>query len=376
VNETQESLSRNPDARSLDVIAPCFGARFSGVTSSLIAILPQQAKHMRIAAMGFHIPAEIPRVSFSSFFFRCWDYRWRIWHARRNVEMIAGLLLRHVLRFRLTLVFTSAAQREHTWITHFCCRRMDALIATTRKAASFLQRKAVVVYHGVNSSRFSPPVDRSAAWAATGLPGKYGIGIFGRIRPQKGTEEFIDALIEVLPRRPEWTAVLVGETTTEFQAFDRRLRRKIEDAGLAERIHFTGFLKDVNAIPEWYRALKVVVCASRIEGFGLSCLEAMASGCPVIATSTGAWPELISDGQDGYVVPCSDAAALSGAIMKMTEDPLRIEKMGERARQKIIGGYQIQNEEEGVRSVYKELLLDIGADSAKHARVENHDIRK
>src|SRR5262249_13081323 len=152
----------------------------------------------------------------------------------------------------------------------------------------------------------------------------------GRIRPQKGTEEFIDAMIEVLPQRPEWTAVLVGETTTEFQAFARRLRRKVEDAGLAGRVHFTGFLKDVNAIPEWYRALKVVVCASRNEGFGLSCLEALASGCPVIATSTGAWPELISDGQDGYVVSCSDTAALSGAIMKLTEDPLRIEKMGER----------------------------------------------
>jgi len=233
---------------------------------------------------------------------------------------------------------------------------MDALIATTRKAASFLKKNAVVVYHGVNTETFSPPDDRAAAWVATGLPGQYGIGVFGRIRPQKGTEEFIDAIIRVFPSRPDWTAILIGETTAEFRTFTLRLRRKIEDAGLSDRVHFTGFLKDGSAIPQWHRALRVVVCASRVEGIGLVCLEAMASGNPVIATSTGAWPELISDGQDGYVIPCSDTNALADAIMKMTEDPARIKQMGERARQKVVSSCRIQNEEEGVRSVYNELL--------------------
>jgi len=92
------------------------------------------------------------------------------------------------------------------------------------------------------------------------------------------------------------------------------------------------------------------------------CLEAMASGNPVIATSTGAWPELISDGQDGYVIPCSDTNALADAIMRMTEDPSRIETMGQRARNKVVGNCRIQNEEEGVRSVYKELLSRYGSD--------------
>ena len=109
------------------MIAPSFGTRFSGVTASLIALLPEQAKHIQIAAMGFHLPSGTPTLRFREFFLHCWDRRWRIWHARRNIEMIVGLMLRHVLRFKLALVFTSAAQRHHTWITRYCCRHMDAL---------------------------------------------------------------------------------------------------------------------------------------------------------------------------------------------------------------------------------------------------------
>jgi len=145
------------EPKELRVVAPCFGTRFSGVTASLIAVLPEQAKHFRIAAMGFHLPPAVPAVSFGQFFFQCWDRRWRIWHARRNVEMIAGLILRHIFRFKLILVFTSAAQRQHTWVTRFCCRHMNALIATTRKAAAFLEQNATVVHHGGASTRMLGP---------------------------------------------------------------------------------------------------------------------------------------------------------------------------------------------------------------------------
>src|SRR5207247_1242283 len=83
--------------------------------------------------------------------------------------------------------------------------------------------------HGVNIDVFSPPANRTATWNDRGLPGKYGIGVFGRVRPQKGTEEVVDAMIQVLPHRPDWTAVIIGETTPEFRTFQQRLRTKIGD---------------------------------------------------------------------------------------------------------------------------------------------------
>ncbi len=343
-------------ADELSVIAPSLGIRYSGINASMIAVLPEQAKRIRIAALGFHIGDPIPQISVWQFCRHCWRSRWRVWHARRNVDMLVGLILRYVFRFRLLLVFTSAAQRRHSWITRFCLRRMDGLIATSAAAAGYLNRDAAVVPHGVNIDLFSPPTNRAATWNDRGLPGKYGIGVFGRVRPQKGTEEFVDAMIQALPHRPDWTAVIIGETTPEFQTFQRRLRTKIGDAGLTERILFTGFLTRFEDIPNWYRALSVVVCPSRTEGFGLSCLEAMASGCPVVATRAGAWPELVCDGDDGHLVPCADTNALAAAVLKITEDPLRVCQMGQRAREKVVRQYRICTEADGIYAVYRELL--------------------
>lgn len=352
------------DPRELRVIAPCLGNRFSGINASLIAVLPEQARHISIATLGFHIAKGIPKISLGQFWRHCRDGRYRIWHARRNIDMLAGLVLRYIFRFKLVLLFTSVAQRRHSWITRFYYHHMDGLIAASSRAASFLDRNAVVIPHGVNTDIFYPPEDRAAAWEARGLKGRYGIGIFGRIRPQKGTEEFVNAMIRVLPQRPEWSVVLVGQTTKEYHPFERHLLAKIRKAGLEDRFHFTGFLKDSSDIPGWYRSLSVVVCPSRVEGFGLPCLEAMASGCPVVATRTGYWPELITEGEDGYLVPCEDTKALTGAIMKITEDPERVSRMGRLAQAKIANRHRIQDEAEGILQVYKQLFSKFAPEGA------------
>ena len=351
-----QTIDEHMEPSELQVIAPCLGKRYSGINAATIAVMPELVKHVRIAAMGFHIPSGVPRISFGQFVRHCRRGPWRIWHARRNIDMLVGLLLRYVLHFKLLLVFTSAAQRSHSWTTRFYYHHMDGLIATTAAAASFLDRDAVVVRHGVNTQWFSPPKDRAAEWTKRGLPGRYGIGIFGRIRPRKGTEEFVEAMIHVLPERPDWTAVIVGQTTDEFRLFKQRLLSRLRETGLVDRVHFTGFLKNSKDIPKWYRSLSVVVCPSRIEGFGLPCLEAMASGCPVVATRTGAWPEVITEGKDGYLVPCRDVDALSKWILEITEDPQKIAEMGQQAREKIANNYRIESEAGGILTVYRQIF--------------------
>jgi len=336
------------------------GTRYSGINASMIDLLPEQAKHIPIAVMGFKVPEGVPQITFRQFLRYCWRRQWRIWHARRNIDMLVGLILRYIFRSKLILVFTSVAQRHHSWLTHFYCRHMSALISPTAAAASFLEKQAVIVSHGVNTEKFSPPKDRAAAWAERGLGGQYGIGVFGRVRPQKGTKEFVDAMIRVLPQRPQWTAVIIGETTKEFLFFKKQLHDKIRGAGLEDRIRFTGFIKRPQDIPDWYRSLSVVVCPSRVEGFGLPALEAMASGCPVVATRTGVWPQLINNGEDGYLVPCADTNALTESLLKITEDPQRVSLMGRRALEKITTQYSVQNEADGIIAVYKELFAKRG----------------
>ena len=157
-----------------------------------------------------------------------------IWHARRNDEMIVGVLLR-ALGWPLKLVFTSAAQRHHTWITRWLIRRMDAIIATNEISASFLKRASTVIPHGVDIDTYAPPADRAAAFAEAKLPGRYAIGCFGRVRAQKGTDVFVDAMCRLLPRYPDFTAVIVGADRARADHIRQRSEKAHRDRRACHR---------------------------------------------------------------------------------------------------------------------------------------------
>ena len=338
------------------VIIPNFNRRFSGVTASIISLVPPLLKFHCVTTIGQGLPDSFPNITWRQLFKIGRGGPWRIWHASRNIEMLAGLLLRKVFRLRLILIWTSHAQRRHTRYTRMLYRRMDRLITTTQAAASFLDQEARVVPLGIDPECFRPPECRATAWQRLNLPGEFGIGIFGRVRPQKGTEEFIDALCKILPDRPGWTGCIIGETTPAFMDFQRRLERKVADAGLADRVRFIGKVEDFDEIPQWYQAMTVVAVPSRVEGFGLTCLEAMASECAVVATQTGVFPEIIQDGENGWLVPCEDTSALADRLFEMTKSPSRIIEVGTRARQCVLESYTIKKTAERAANIYDAAL--------------------
>src|SRR5258705_11380692 len=94
--------------------------------------------------------------------------------------------------------------------------------------------------HGVDTDRYAPPADRAAAFVQSGLPGRYAIGCFGRVRAQKGTDVFVAAMCRLLPRYPDFTAIIVGAVVPEQQGFANGLKQQIEAAGLQSRIVTTG----------------------------------------------------------------------------------------------------------------------------------------
>ena len=347
-------LSSPADAR---VITPSLGTRFSGINSTLLAVGSELARHIPIVATGFQLSPVVPLVPLGTALRVFRRGPPRIWHARRNVEMIAGLFLRHVLRYPLILLWTSAAQRRHTWLTRWCYHRMDALVATTRKAAGFLDRPAQVVYHGVDLRVYHPPPDGRREREKKNLPGKRNLGVFGRVRASKGTGDLVAALIAVLPRHPDWGAVIIGQATAQELAYEQGLKNQLAAAGLSGRVRFVGFIPDLREIPGWYRALDLVVCASRAEGFGLPCLEGMASGCPVVATTAGAWPEIISEGEDGWLARTNDPADLACALEKaLATEPETLAAMGRRACAKVARDFAIEREAAGLLKVYQTLL--------------------
>ena len=170
------------DPAGVDVVAPNLKRRLSGVTATVVRLVPVQARSMGIAVAGPGLPDELPRLSWAQVACLPRD-RPRVWHARRNTEMLLGLLLRHLLRRRLSLLFTSAAQRRHSRYTRALIARMDAVVATSRQASSYLDRPATVIPTAWMSAPSAPRPTaprcvgrwgwrRAPGWAASAASGR------------------------------------------------------------------------------------------------------------------------------------------------------------------------------------------------------------
>lgn len=338
----------------LEVIVPNLHRRYSGVTATNRMVAPRLARLYRAAWFGSDAPEGIARLGVADFL-KLWRRKAPlIWHARRNNEMIAGVALR-ALGWPLKLVFTSAAQRHHSWITRWLIRRMDAIIATSDISASFLKVQATVIPHGVDTDVYAPPADRAAAFAESGLPGRYAVGCFGRVRAQKGTDVFVDAMCRLLPRYRDFTAVIVGQVTPEQTVFANDLKKRIEAAGLQSRIVITGELP-IEQVQRWYQRLTVYAFTSRNEGFGLTLIEAMAAGSALVAARAGAAELVVEDGLTGVLIPAGDADALAAALEPLMRDPAAALAMGARGRARVLAKFSLDAEAARIGDVYRPLL--------------------
>ena len=338
----------------LQLIVPNLHRRYSGVTATNRMVAPKLAKMFHAAWLGPNRPEGIGRIAASAFL-----KLWRrplplIWHARRNNEMVVGVLLRS-LGWPFKLVFTSAAQRHHSWSTRWLIARMDAIIATSEISASYLKRDAFVVLHGVDTDRYAPPADRATAFKEAGLPGRYAIGCFGRVRSQKGTDVFVEAMCRLLPIYPDFAAVVVGAITVEQQGFANRLKERIEAAGLKSRFLLSGEVA-IEEVPRWYQRLTIYAFTSRNEGFGLTLIEAMSAGCALVASRAGAAEIAVEDGVTGVLMAPGDVDALVRALEPLMRDPASAVAMGERARARVLERFSLEAEANAIADVYRTLI--------------------
>jgi mannosyltransferase len=341
-------------AGNLQLIVPNLHRRYSGVTATNRMVAPKLANMFGAAWLGPDAPDGIARIGFSGLL-KLWRRNTPlIWHARRNNEMIAGVALR-ALGWRFRLVFTSAAQRHHTWITRWLIRRMDAIIATNDISASFLKREATVIPHGVDTDIYAPPADRAAALAEAGLPGRYAVGCFGRVRAQKGSDVFVDAMCRLLPRYPDFVAVMVGAITPEQSGFAGDLRQRIEAAGLRSRIVMSGELP-IEQVQRWYRRLTIYAFTSRNEGFGLTLIEAMSAGAALVASRAGAAELVVEDGVTGVLTPPGDVDALVAALEPLMRDPASAAAMGKRGRARVLAKFSLDAEASRIAEIYRRLV--------------------
>jgi mannosyltransferase len=357
----ERAIATRPAFRDVEAIATNFKRRLSGVTSTLERVVPVQARNVRIAALGPGLTDALPKIGFLDLFGgwrRPATKPFRIWHARRNIEMLPAWLLRDLFRMRFKVVFTSASQRHHTAWSRFLIARMDAVIATSSKTAAYLRRESTVVRHGIDVEVFQPAEEKARAKRELGLPAplldRRLMGCFGRVRRQKGTDVFVDAMLALLPTRPDVAAVVLGRATEAHRGFQQDLKRRVAAAGLSDRVFFAGEVAPKET-PAWYRVLDLFIAPQRWEGFGVTPLEAMASGVPVVATTVGAFEELVIDGETGSLIPPGEVAPMVEAAARWIDDPAALAAASVAAREHVAKAFSLEAEAAGINGVYEHL---------------------
>ena len=350
--------------QEVELIIGNSNANFSGVTSTMLQVLPDQQRLINLRVMGkHHLPDESLAISFWQVASLCRkplaNGKYRIFHARRVDEMIQALLLKHLFRAKIKIVFSSAAQRYRSGFTLWLTDRMDSVLAMCKASASYLHRKPdAIIYHGVKTDEYVPATDKAQAWQSLNLlpentaKGKKGIAILGRVRKQKGVHLFVESCIEILKDKPDYTAVVVGSISSSNTDFVKELQDKVAQAGLSERIVFAGE-QNFADIPKIFSSLSLVVALSENEGFGLTILEAMSSGAAVLASEAGAWPEVVRQGVDGYVVPINDLAAVTEKMSLLLENEDKLKQMGLEGRTRVLEHYSVEREAKQLCEFYK-----------------------
>jgi mannosyltransferase len=269
-----------------------------------------------------------------------------VWHAHRIHELLAGMFLR-LISPNIKLVWTRHGIGPPSRLTQMIVRRADHLISVSPEAAGSLGLPSSIVTHGVDLERFSPPADRPVAWQSLGLPGRLGVGVVGRIRPDKGQGDFVEAIGPLVARYPDWCPVLVG--------FAKRRDRKWIDAlcrPYAGRIHRIGEQRNIE---RWYQGLSVVVVPSHVESYGLVRLEAMAAGCCLVTTRLNVLDRAIENGKTGFVYEAGDIQGLREILDLLMREPARAEAIGANAAELARGRFGITHETQALLSIYQSI---------------------
>lgn len=335
-----------------------FNRNFTGVSATAANVVRQQVNRHELVLVGQPLPGcpvPLTRAAAGRITRKHppQDRPFAIWHVRRNPEMRSALWLRDVRGANIRIVFTSAAQRLHSAYPRWLIRQMDAVIATTERAAEFVPHVRAVVPHGVDTDVFSPATNRGAAWEQLGFGGTHGIATVGRIRPEKGTDLFVEAMLRLLPERPGAVALVIGRAGGKHEAFLTKLKAQVEAAGLAERLLFVGEYPAAD-LPKLMRALSLVVQLPRYEGYGMVPLEALASGVPFVGSDAGYYGAFSNGGRVGKVVPLGAAEAAAQAALSLLEREDQT-ALSEAARHWAEHRFSARTEADGIEAVYNAL---------------------
>jgi mannosyltransferase len=321
------------------VVHPHFHRRHTGVTTHTAAIVGALQGRDEVRWTGQLLPAALPRTEVGELLRRARSEP-VIWHAHRNNELLLGVLLR-ILRPKLKVVFTRHGSYPPSAFTRMIARWADAMITLNEENAGWMKAPSTVIPHGVDLGRFRPPASRPEAWAKLKLGGEHGVGVVGRIRENKGQQDFVEAIAPLLGEAPAWRAVLVGQGQP---AWTSQLVAKTGGALLTPG-------EQADIVP-WYQGLSVLVNPSHGESFGLTLIEGMAAGCCVVTSRLFHTPGLIEHGRTGFLYEARDVNGLRDLLASLMRDPQRVAAVGAAAAEEARSRFGIEHEAAAIRAIY------------------------
>ncbi len=176
------------------------------------------------------------------------------------------------------------------------------------------------------------------------------VGILGRIFPIKNHRLFLESAAQIAQQESNVRFVIVGDGILKSE-----MEKYARDLGIQQRVIFTGWRHD---LPRIYADLDLLVVSSDNEGTPVSAIEAMASGCPVVATRVGGLPDVIENGETGYLVPAQQPQALAAAMLDLIRHPGTAERMGRAAQLSVKNKFSINRLIAETENLYLELLAN------------------
>lgn len=230
----------------------------------------------------------------------------------------------------------------------------DALMASSANIADFtagfygVARESISVVHcGIDADLFRPSSDARE-------PSRPTVLFVGNVAPNKGVTTVFEAVMRLRARFPDIRLQILGKGDDRLAAeFERRARAD----GAEDALEILGFVGDRNALPELYRSATVFCSPAHHEvGVANVYVEAMACGCPVVASLTGGAPEAVDDGESGFLVPPGDVDATVAALERILADRELRGRMGAAGRRRVEDYFAQDRYIARILTVYDEAL--------------------
>jgi glycosyltransferase involved in cell wall biosynthesis len=275
-----------------------------------------------------------------------------VYFLMQGLHLAVGLPVAHFLKKPILMKISSSiiipilnkslsGRMELAWLRKWA-RHVMILNDGVRQQAidhGFPPQKLVWMPNPVDTEEFCPtdPAERSRLRAKFGVPPTVPVVLYcGRLAAIKALPSLLNAFRSALVKFPEAVLVLLGDGPDRAALAEQAKRLQLSEGN----IRFMGRV-DPAQIPLWTKISDIFALVSHSEGFSCALAEAMSTGLACVVSDIPANRQLIQGGEQGFLTPVGDSEAIAAAIVRLLEQPLLRQRMGQSGRQTILENYSI-----------------------------------